>query len=44
MKKSKKKVASTMDERAQLISGESSARGYWVAMLGIFGLYNFCSG
>ena len=27
MKKSKKKVASTMDERAQLISGESSARG-----------------
>ena len=36
MKKSKKKVASTMDERAQLISGESSARGYWVAMLGIF--------
>lgn len=36
MKKSQKKVASTMDERAQLISGESSARGYWVAMLGIF--------
>ena len=36
MKKSKKKVASTMDERAQLISGESSARGYWIAMLGIF--------
>ena len=36
MKKSKKKVASMMDERAQLISGESSARGYWVAMLGIF--------
>mgnify|MGYP006863122380 FL=1 len=36
MKKSKKKVASTMDERAQLISGESSARGYWVAMLGMF--------
>lgn len=36
MKKSKKKVASTMDERAQLISGESSARGYWVAMLGLF--------
>ncbi len=35
MKKSKKKVASTMDERAQLISAESSARGYWVAMLGI---------
>ena len=36
MKKSKKKVASTMDERAQLISGESSARGYWIAMLGMF--------
>ena len=36
MKKSKKKVASTMDERAQLISGESAARGYWVAMLGLF--------
>ncbi|WP_455451921.1 hypothetical protein [Streptococcus salivarius] len=36
MKKSKKKVASTMDERAQLISGESAARGYWVAMLGMF--------
>ena len=36
MKKSQKKVASTMDERAQLISGESSARGYWIAMLGIF--------
>ena len=36
MKKSQKKVASTMDERAQLISGESSARGYWVAMLGLF--------
>lgn len=36
MKKSKKKVASTMDERAQLISAESAARGYWVAMLGIF--------
>ncbi|WP_455461941.1 hypothetical protein [Streptococcus salivarius] len=36
MKKSKKKVASTMDERAQLISGESSARAYWVAILGIF--------
>lgn len=36
MKKSEKKVASTMDERAQLISAESSARGYWVAMLGIF--------
>ena len=36
MKKSKKKVASTMDERAQLISAESSARAYWVAILGIF--------
>ena len=36
MKKSKKKVASTMYDRAQLISGESSARGYWVAMLGMF--------
>ena len=36
MKKSQKKVASTMDERAQLISGESSARGYWIAMLGMF--------
>ncbi|WP_314678225.1 hypothetical protein [uncultured Streptococcus sp.] len=36
MKKSKKKVANTMDERAQLISAESAARGYWVAMLGIF--------
>ena len=36
MKKSKKKVASTMDERAQLISGESSARAYWVVMLGLF--------
>ena len=36
MKKSQKKVASTMDERAQLISGESAARGYWVAMLGMF--------
>ena len=36
MKKSKKKVASTMDERARLISAESAARGYWVAMLGIF--------
>ena len=36
MKKSKKKVASKMDERAQLISGESSARGYWIAMLGMF--------
>lgn len=35
MKKSKKKVASTMDERARLISAESTARGYWVAMLGI---------
>ena len=29
MKKSEKKVANMMDERAQLISGESSARGYW---------------
>ncbi|WP_295592691.1 hypothetical protein [uncultured Streptococcus sp.] len=36
MKKSKKKVVSTMDERARLISAESAARGYWVAMLGIF--------
>ena len=36
MKKSEKKVASTMDERARLISGESAAGGYWVAMLGIF--------
>lgn len=36
MKKSKKKVASTMDERARLISGESAAGGYWVAMLGLF--------
>ena len=36
MKKSKKKVASTMDERARLISAESSARAYWVAILGIF--------
>lgn len=36
MKKSKKKVASTMDERARLISAESSARAYWVAMLGLF--------
>lgn len=36
MKKSKKKVASMMDERARLISGESVAGGYWVAMLGIF--------
>ena len=35
MKKSKKKVASTMDERARLISAESVARGYWVAILGI---------
>lgn len=35
MKKSEKKVANMMDERAQLISGESSARGYWVAMLSI---------
>lgn len=31
MKKSKKKVVSTMDERARLISGESAAGGYWVA-------------
>lgn len=36
MKKSKKKVVSTMDERARLISGESAAGGYWVAMLGLF--------
>ena len=36
MKKSKKKVASTMDERSRLISAESAVRGYWVAMLGIF--------
>ena len=36
MKKSKKKVASTMDERARLISAESVARGYWVAMIGMF--------
>ena len=36
MKKSKKKVVSTMDERARLISAESSARAYWVAMLGMF--------
>lgn len=36
MKKSKKKVVSTMDERARLISAESAAGGYWVAMLGIF--------
>lgn len=36
MKKSKKKVASTMDERARLISAESAAIAYWVAMLGIF--------
>ena len=35
MKKSKKKVASTMDERTRLISAESAARGYWVAILGI---------
>lgn len=35
MKKSNKKVASTMDERARLISAESTARGYWVAILGI---------
>ena len=36
MKKSEKKVASTMDERARLISAESAARAYWVAMLGMF--------
>ena len=36
MKKSKKKVDSIMDERARLISAESAAGGYWVAMLGIF--------
>ena len=36
MKKSKKKVVSTMDERARLISGESAAIAYWVAMLGLF--------
>ena len=36
MKKSKKKVASTMDERTRLISAESAAGGYWVAMLGLF--------
>ena len=36
MKKSEKKWLNMMDERAQLISGESSARGYWVAMLGLF--------
>ena len=36
MKKSKKKVVSMMDERARLISGESAAGGYWVAMLGLF--------
>ncbi|MFR4962453.1 MAG: hypothetical protein ACLUCE_01375 [Streptococcus sp.] len=36
MKKSKKKVVSTMDERARLISAESAAIAYWVAMLGIF--------
>ena len=36
MKKSKKKVASTMDERARLISAESAAGGYWVAMIGMF--------
>ena len=33
MKKSKKKVVSTMDERARLISAESAAIAYWVAML-----------
>ena len=36
MKKSKKKVVSTMDERARLISTESAAIAYWVAMLGLF--------
>ena len=36
MKKSKKQVASMMDERARLISGESAAIAYWVAMLGLF--------
>lgn len=36
MKKSKKKIASTMDERARLISAESATIAYWVAMLGIF--------
>lgn len=36
MKKSKKKVASTMDERAWLISNESAAIAYWVAILGLF--------
>lgn len=36
MKKSKKKVVSTMDERARLISAESAAIAYWVAMLGLF--------
>lgn len=36
MKNSKKKVVSTMDERARLISAESAAGGYWVAMLGLF--------
>ena len=35
MKKSKKKVDSTMDERAWLISNESAAIAYWVAILGI---------
>lgn len=32
----KEKVASTMDECAQLISTESAAGGYGVAMIGIF--------
>ena len=36
MKKSKKKVVSTMDERARLISTESADIAYWVAMLGLF--------
>lgn len=35
MKRSKKKVVSTMDERVRLISTESAAIAYWVAMLGI---------
>ena len=35
MKKSKKKVVSTMDERARLISAESAAIAYWVVILGI---------
>ena len=35
MKRSKKKVVSTMDERVRLISTESAAIAYWVAVLGI---------